>query len=94
MQLKQWLKTNGVTQREFSRLIKITEAKMSHLCSGHTACKPEIIDRINKATKGQVCACDIHRHYLETKHPNRMIETVHISDMQAEAPTSPPSPAI
>ncbi|OSQ39227.1 helix-turn-helix transcriptional regulator [Thalassospira sp. MCCC 1A01428] len=93
MQLKSWLKANNIKQRDFAVLIGTTDSQISRICCGQTVGSPKIIHLINKATNGQVSACDIHAGYMEAHKPVWARQAQHATPIENH-PEGSPSPEI
>lgn len=60
MNIKDFLKANGLTQKQLAEKAGCTAGAISHLCTGRRKPRPEIARRIVKATKGKVSLNDLY----------------------------------
>ena len=59
MRLSEYLKSNGIPQIEFARKIRVTQAAVSRYADGLIFPSPDVLIRIEKATRGAVTAMDL-----------------------------------
>jgi transcriptional regulator with XRE-family HTH domain len=54
MKFSDWLKSSGLTQKEFAERIGVTQSAISHLRNNRKRPSFELMVKIEKATKGKV----------------------------------------
>lgn len=60
MRLKDWLKINGITGKEFAKKLSVDEQTVSRYCVGKRIPDPDVMRRIAEHTSGAVTANDFY----------------------------------